>query len=70
MGGSQDIRAVLRVERGHPSDEEVTVLALTLMSLLAARAARQRTQERAQRSVARRHGWDLARGYQAPHSWR
>ncbi|MFG3510779.1 acyl-CoA carboxylase subunit epsilon [Streptomyces sp. WAC05374] len=64
MGAVRDAGAVLRVERGRPTDEELAAVALTLMSLLGERD--RDTPPETGRTTA---GWRHA-AYQPPHSWR
>ncbi|MFE7843264.1 acyl-CoA carboxylase epsilon subunit [Streptomyces sp. NPDC057474] len=66
MSGVQACRAVLRVERGEASEEELAAVAVTLLSVLAGRGARRR----AAAFGVRRAGWERAVPFRAPHSWR
>ncbi|GHI10392.1 hypothetical protein AQI88_40145 [Streptomyces cellostaticus] len=65
-GGPGDPRAVLRVERGQATSEELAAVTVTLLSLLAGLADHR--PER--RESALRTGWATGRVYRAPRSWR
>ncbi|MDI3390594.1 acyl-CoA carboxylase subunit epsilon [Streptomyces sp. B-S-A8] len=61
--------ALLRIERGQATEEELAAVAVTLFSLAAAQNESQAADDGG-RSVARWSRRERARAYQAPHSWR
>ena len=65
-GGPGDPRAVLRVERGRATSEELAAVTVTLLSRLAGLAGHRSEH----RGAAPWIDWDTGRVYRAPHSWR
>ncbi|MBA9050640.1 MULTISPECIES: acyl-CoA carboxylase subunit epsilon [Streptomyces] len=63
-------RAVLRVERGQATSEELAAVTVTLLSRLADLAGRRSARRSERPGTAPRSGWDTGRVYRAPHSWR
>ncbi|MEW2393545.1 acyl-CoA carboxylase subunit epsilon [Streptomyces venezuelae] len=61
--------ALLRVERGRASDEELAAVAVTLFSLVAGRPVGEAHSGPPRRVEAWRP-LESARAYRAPHSWR
>jgi hypothetical protein len=64
----KDAGTTLRVQRGQPTEEELAAVALSLMTQLARRKAREQPPRR--RCLARWHRWDRDAGYRSPGSWR
>ncbi|MDI3405850.1 acyl-CoA carboxylase subunit epsilon [Streptomyces cavernicola] len=69
MDGLKRKDALLRIERGHATEEELAAIAVTLLSLAAARSEPDGEESGGQCTVrwSRR---ERTRSYQAPHSWR
>ncbi|QES39691.1 hypothetical protein DEJ49_35865 [Streptomyces venezuelae] len=70
MDAAERRTALLRIERGQASDEELAAVAVTLLSLAAGRPPGGEDRPHAPR---RSEAWrppEAARAYRAPHSWR
>jgi hypothetical protein len=61
--------ALLRIERGQATEEELAAVAVTLFSLVAGQAAGQE-EESGEQGAASWHRPQAGGGYRAPHSWR
>lgn len=72
MDGAEDKAALLRIERGQATEEELAAVAVTLFSLVAGQRDTQAEAEEDTegRSVAFWQRQEPTRVYQAPHSWR
>lgn len=69
MDGAESKDALLRIERGRATDEELAAVAVTLLSLAAGQRETEE-EESGQRSVALWRRRERTSAYQAPHSWR
>lgn len=68
MDGVEGKDALLRIERGRATEEELAAVAVTLFSLVAAQSGLRAAD--GGRSLARWSRRERTRVYQAPHSWR
>ena len=69
MDSAEGKAALLRIERGQATEEELAAVAVTLLSLVA-RHAKSQEEDSEDRSAACRHRQRRTWIYQAPHSWR
>ncbi|WP_055569883.1 acyl-CoA carboxylase epsilon subunit [Streptomyces atriruber] len=70
MDAAGNRTALLRIERGQASDEELAALAVTLLSLAAGRPPGGPGTGTARRPADAWRPPEHARAYRAPHSWR
>ncbi|MEV0529983.1 acyl-CoA carboxylase subunit epsilon [Streptomyces sp. NPDC050439] len=69
MGDAQSKDALLRIERGNATEEELAAVTVTLLSLAAGRCE-PRAEGRGERRGALWSRRERTMPYQAPHSWR
>ncbi|MGW7081812.1 acyl-CoA carboxylase subunit epsilon [Streptomyces sp. NPDC054871] len=72
MDGAESKDALLRIERGQATEEELAAVAVTLLSLAAGQRETEEDEEEESggRSVALWRRRERTSAYQAPHSWR
>ncbi|MFI7320805.1 acyl-CoA carboxylase epsilon subunit [Streptomyces venezuelae] len=70
MDAAERRTALLRIERGQASDEELAAVAVTLLSLVVGRPPGGDQMPHVPRRIAAWCPPEPARAYRAPHSWR